>query len=202
MENEKKLVALSAGHSPGRGARALDGTEEHGWNVKVLVALRAELLRRGFRVLTLRRSSALGYTAGMRKLAAQMREAGADIALELHFNHAANEAARGYEFLHWWRSADGERLANELGRCFGRSFPRIPRRGPAEGARSLWFHKWNEGQAYSGRGGGYCYLTPCPAVICEPGFGSNFEDWRAIGGNIKSLAAAYADGVEAYFLTS
>ncbi len=193
-----KLVALSAGHSPGRGARAGDGTEEHAWNTALLCKLRAELLARGFRVLTLRRNPSLGYTAAMRALGEQMREAGADLALELHFNHSSNRRARGFEFLHWWRSEKSEALANELGRSFGRAFPEIPKRGPAQGARGLWFHRWNEARAYSGRGGAYCYLTPCPAVICEPGFASSPQDWGALHYHYEEIARAYADGVANY----
>lgn len=194
-----KTIALSAGHTKGTGAVAHDGTPEWEWNTQLADKLEVILRRRGYKVLRLRRSRRLGYTAAMRELGRQMRKGGADIALELHFNHSSNPKANGYEFLHWWGSARSQSLAQHLGISLGVEGRGLKRRGSNYGARSLWFHRWNADKAYSRRGGAYCYLTPCPAVICEPGFASHEGDWRQLKDSIDTVAMAYAEGIEDYF---
>lgn len=158
--------------------------------VRAMVPLLEEA---GHVVHVLERDGRLGYTAAMRKLAAEMRGLGADVALELHFN-AADAGAHGFEFLHWWGSADGMRLARCLAEEHGAAFPGVSARG-RRGVRSLWFRRENADRAYSGRGGAYVYVTPCPAVICEPGFASNVSDWGALRDAAGEVARGYVRGV-------
>lgn len=189
-------VVISAGHNRGTGASAVDGTDEWCWNASVVEAMVPLLEGAGHVVHVLERDVRLGYTAAMRRLAAGMRLLGADVALELHFN-SADGGAHGYEFLHWWGSAEGMRLARCVAEEHGKAFPGISARG-RYGVRSLWYREENSDRAYSGRGGAYVYLTPCPAVICEPGFASNISDWDELKDSADEVALGYVRGVCRY----
>jgi hypothetical protein len=46
-------------------------------------------------------------------------------------------------------------------------------------------------------GAGFVRLTPCPAVIAEPFFGTNRNDWEEVAGRPETLAAAIAVGLRA-----
>ncbi len=194
-----KTVAIVVGHNHLTGARACDGTDEWAWNSHLANTLKNELVGRGYAVVQLHRDKSLGYSSGMRKLGKQMKEARVDIALSLHFN-SATASAHGFEFLYWWGSAKSKLLAECMGQSYKWTFPQLAKRGSGHGERSLWFHKWNEDKGYSRRGAGFCFLTPCPAVICEPFFASNPREWALMKGKIVAAAKAYADGVDAYDL--
>lgn len=189
-------IAISAGHNYGTGARARDGTDEHTFNTVIINHLKELLRCQGHTVHVLHRKKFLGYTAAMRDLARQMRDLGSDLALELHFNSSSTEA-NGFEYLHWLGSKKGKLLAQCLGQSQAAFTPDIRSRGD-KGARSLWYHSWNDGKAYSNRGGAYVYLTPCPAVICEPGFASNESDFRVMKQCPQDLAHSYATGIRLY----
>jgi len=191
------IIAISAGHNHRTGASAIDGTDEHAWNTE-LVAMVVKLLDcQGHTVHVLHRKKHLGYTAAMKDLGAQMKSVGADLSLELHFN-AASPNATGYEYLHWLGSRKGAKLAKCLGQAQKIFTPEINARGGNKGARSLWFHHWNKAKAYSRRGAQYVYYTPCPAVICEPGFASNKDDWFILKNYQKDIARSYATGIKLY----
>ena len=68
------------------------------------------------------------------------------------------------------------------------------------GVRSLWYHKADEGKAYSSRGSYYVYATPCPALILEPFFGSNPREMELMqqSDNITKLARCYILGALAF----
>jgi len=190
-------IAISAGHNYATGARAHDGTDEHTFNMLIVKHLKELLYCQGHTVHVLHRKKWLGYTSAMRDLGKQMRQLGSDLALELHFNSSAPKA-NGFEYLYWWGSRKGKRLAKFLGQAQSAFTPEIKARGGGKGERSLWFNKWNEGKAYSKRGGAYVYLTPCPAVICEPGFASNKADWQILKRSPQDIARSYAKGIKLY----
>jgi len=192
------VIAISAGHNFRTGARALDGADEWSYNTKVADELCNILHARGHTVLRMVRDKSLAYGAAMRKLADQMREAKAELALELHFNCSNTVSANGFEFLHYVHSPKGRKLAQALGVSMAKSFPTIAQRGNDKGARSLYFHEADKAQAYSRRGGEFCYHTPCPAVVCEPFFASSPHDYTPMAKAHKQLAAAYADGIESH----
>lgn len=123
-----------------------------------------------------------GYRGAMRWLAARLKSLGVKLAVELHFNSADSPKARGHEWLHWHASANGRGLAAELHNHFSLAMTGIPPRGvkaiqPSE------------------RGGEFLRLAHCPAVICEPFFGSNSEDWHYARTNPGVLAEAMAAGL-------
>jgi len=49
------------------------------------------------------------------------------------------------------------------------------------------------------RGCAFVHLTPCPALIIEPFFGSSQEDWNAMAANPDQLAGAIADAIAAWY---
>lgn len=121
-----------------------------------------------------------GYGAAMRWLAGYLRGLGKiKLAVELHFNSADNAQARGHEWLHWHASSKGKLLAAELSTAFSLAQPKIP----ARGVKAL-----DDGS----RGAEFVRLTHCPAVICEPGFGSNQADWDALRLNPELIALTLA----------
>ena len=191
------IIVISAGHNHRTGATALDGTDEHDWNMDLAKKLAPLLVCQGHTVHVLHRDIDLGYTSGMKKLGGEMRGLNADLCLELHFN-SASPSANGFEYLHWLGSKKGRILAESLGQAQKIFTPEIKQRGNNSGARSLWFHNWNKTKAYSRRGAQYVYYTPCPAVICEPGFASNKSDWANIKENQEYLARSYALGIRFY----
>jgi N-acetylmuramoyl-L-alanine amidase len=119
----------------------------------------------------------------MRWLANVLADDHARAAVELHFN-AANGHARGCEWLFWNGSTRGKALASELRTAHRGAFPDQVDRGlkpRGAGDRGALFLRW----------------TPCPAVICEPFFGDNPDEWSVFGGNAgrARLAMAVADGI-------
>lgn len=127
-----------------------------------------------------------GYTAAQRWLAGQLKAKGATAALELHFNSADSPAATGHEWLFWASSKNGRLLAKELDSMALEMFPDFRQRGikPIGGDE---------------RGGAFLRLTHCPAVIAEPFFGSNPDDWSEIAIKKKEdLAQAIALGIRHY----
>jgi N-acetylmuramoyl-L-alanine amidase len=48
----------------------------------------------------------------------------------------------------------------------------------------------------SQRGGQFLRGTHCPAVICEPFFGSNQAEWTYFAGHQQELAQVIADGID------
>jgi N-acetylmuramoyl-L-alanine amidase len=192
------IIALIAGHNQGTGAVALNGQGEWMFNTEVIRELSPMVGNLGHKVLVFHRDPSLGYTAAMSKLAAQIKKRGCDLALELHFNHSSNAKANGFEFLHWFGSKKSTLLAQCLGVAFQLDFPKMKQRGRNRGARSAWFHRWNEAKAYTGRGAEFLFKTHCPAVICEPFFGSNADDCKAVQREVKKYALSLSNGLELY----
>jgi N-acetylmuramoyl-L-alanine amidase len=191
-------IAISAGHNQGTGAVAMNGEGEWIWNTVVIRYFEKLMKEAGHKVIVYHRDESLSYGKAMRKLAQQIKGNECDLALELHFNHASTARAKGYEFLHWWGSKRSEFLAQCLGFSFGGKFSTMTRRGQNKGARSVWYHRWNEAKAYSGRGGAYLFKTHCPAVICEPFFGSNYADCERVQSSPKKYAESLVEGVVNY----
>ena len=190
------IIAISAGHTKGTGALAVDGTQEYDYNSELADLTQVALEGLGHTCHILHREPSLSYGMAMSKLADEMKSLGAVASLELHFN-AASPSAHGAEFLHWFGSTNGNRLARCIADQFAHALPYITMRGD-RGVRSLWYHNYNESKAYSGRGGGYVYKTPCPAVICEPFFGSNNGDLQYCKAEIHKIAQAYALGLNEF----
>ena len=118
----------------------------------------------------------------MKWLAETLRVAKATVALELHFNSADTPTASGHEWLFWHGSAAGWDLAKRIESHMAVAFPTLPRRGL-------------KGIYPKERGGEFVRLTPCPAVICEPFFGSCEGDWQLLRSHEDRYAQVLADGL-------
>jgi N-acetylmuramoyl-L-alanine amidase len=157
-------------------------TQEWNFNVE-LARVMAEVLhdRHGITSEIISHYEGAGYSAAMHWLAARLKALNVKAAVELHFNSSANRQARGHEWLYWHASARGRNLANWLSAAYSRAHPLCPARGakPVE----------------NDRGGEFLRRTHCPAVICEPFFGTNATDWNFVRKNVRTIAAAMASGI-------
>ncbi len=193
-------LAIQVGHTKGTGALGFGGVPEYDYNTKVMQEMKRLAPFYCIELLVTDRDPALSYSRAARKTAAKIKEFGAELCLELHFN-AASPAAKGCEILYFWRSKKSK-LAAE---CFSDELSplmdqlKIPMRGNG-GARSLWYRSANREKAYSGRGGYYAWVTPCACLILEPFFGSNRREMETMSkpDNITRLAAKYLLGALRY----
>jgi len=187
----KPLVALCIGHSrkiSGRiegGAVSVDGTtNEHTYNTALAVDIAAHLRQHGVESVTVDRYEGSGYGASQRWLAAHLRDIGATVAIELHFN-SATPAANGHEWLYWGVSSKGRKLADSLNAEMVLACPAIRSRGIKP--------------KYVGdRGAEFLRGTHCPACIAEPFFGSNASDWQIAISHRRAIGIAIAEGILGY----
>ena len=101
----------------------------------------------------------------------------------LAYFNAATGTARGHEFLYWHESEKGQKMATFIENNFKRWIPEQN----ARGAKS---------RTASDRGGAFLQLTKCPAVICEPGFGDNKQDWEFLRGHDYEIAGCIAQALK------
>ena len=109
-------IALMAGHSCASEGAAVcagfyKGYGEHRLALEYLPALGAELERHRYNVVFTQRAAAGGTSPRYSAMAANA--AGADIALEWHFN-AADSSTGGCEVLYWGGSEHGKKFAELL----------------------------------------------------------------------------------------
>ncbi|MFZ9938216.1 MAG: N-acetylmuramoyl-L-alanine amidase [Luteolibacter sp.] len=186
------LIALCVGHSrelAGRrdgGAVSVGGISEWEYNAALAPLIAGHLERYGIRSVIVEHYQGHGYTAAMRWLAEHLRDLDVAAALELHFN-AAGPTARGHEWLHWHSSRRARALAVGLDYEMRLQVPpaMLPARGPKP-------------RTPSDRGAEFLRLTHCPAVIAEPFFGSNVEDWKIATRHQSKIALAIANGIDAW----
>ena len=184
----KPHVALCIGHSRkvnGRtegGAVSHDGTvNEWNFNLPLAILIRQKLAQMGFRAEIISEYEGDSYGSAQRWLAARLRALEVKIAVEFHFN-SAGPSARGHEWLYWHSSGKGKDLAEKFSWEVSKFLPDLPARG---------IKPKNAGD----RGAEFLKLTHCPAIIAEPGFGSNATDWAIMNGNQEKLASAYANAI-------
>lgn len=178
------LIAICIGHSRSgdRGAESVDGTTEWDFNRTLGKIVVARLMAAGRSAILIDRYEGRGYTSAMRWLGGYLKKLGATTALELHFNSSDNPKASGFEYLHHEDSGRGHDLAIALTDFQRARFPRAFSRGVKYISKR-------------GRGWAFLNLTPCPAVICEPFFGSNPEEWAAYKADPAKLAECYAEAL-------
>ncbi len=183
-------LAICIGHSRkgDRGAVSTGGVSEHVFNTNLGSAIKAILMRHGLDSEVESHYEGRSYGEAMRWLAALLKRKGFTHAVELHFN-AASPEAKGHEFLHHRASAKGRALAQALAESFQKFFPNsTPRDG---GVKAI---------PQGGRGDLFVALTHCPAVICEPFFGSHPAEWASFSSHAgcQKLAEALAAGILAH----
>lgn len=176
------MIALCVGHSrPGdSGAVSAGGISEHAFNCRIAAAVASILTARGVDCIVLTAYQGQSYGAAMKWLAERLRQAKATCAVELHFNAADNATASGHEWLYWYSSNNGRLLAKLLNQCMQEAFPTLPARGIL-------------GRGPKDRGADFLRLTPCPAVIAEPFFGSTESDWDLLSTHQDRYARVLAD---------
>ncbi|MEO5713004.1 MAG: N-acetylmuramoyl-L-alanine amidase, partial [Luteolibacter sp.] len=181
----KQRIALCLGHarSGDEGVDSIDMTSEEEYNFKIIGRVGAALTARGYNVKEVTQYEGLGYTAAMKWLASYLLGNQVTAAVEFHFNASAGQA-RGHEVLHWNESKRGVTLAAALLAAFDQAFPEHPSRG-------LKPH------ASGDRGALFLSLTHCPAVIMEPFFGDNAEEWALFSSEAgeERLVNAYVAGI-------
>lgn len=179
------MIAICVGHSRGdEGAVSVDGVSEWHYNRKLGQIILTDLRERGFEVMLVDRYAQAGYGRAMDYLAASLKSRKVEAAIELHFNAAASDKATGHEWLHWHASVPGRSLAQCLQRRMVETFPEHKNRG-IKPVRAL-----------AENGGGFLKKTHCPAVICEPFFGTNPNDWQLGTAHRDLLARLIADGID------
>lgn len=193
MTDDLATIALCIGHSrrradgtPEGGAITHDGAiSEWAWNRELAREIATVLHdRHGLHAVIINDYGRREYDAAMAWLARHLRDLGGiRLAVELHFN-SHEPAANGHEWLHWHSSTKGRLAATELHLAMSRHFPGLRARGVKP-------------RASGDLGALFLRLTHCPAVIAEPFFGSNAQDWRALSGRAAALAAALAEGIAA-----
>jgi N-acetylmuramoyl-L-alanine amidase len=188
------LVALCVGHSRhinGRrdgGAVSAGGVQEWEFNRDLAFEIERILREKGVQAFVLDDYRGSGYTDSMRWVASELRARKATVALELHFN-AANGTARGHEWLYWGHSKRGKALADALRGAYAEAFPSAVSRG-------------SKPRVSGDRGGEFLKLTHCPAVIAEPFFGDNPQEWQIAASGLTAIAEAMAEGLMDYLTNS
>jgi len=181
------LVAICIGHSRfigGKrdgGAVSVGGVSEWTYNRELALKLHQTLANVGVSSFVEDKYEGNGYTDSMRWLASYLKGRNATLAIELHFN-AATGKARGHEWLYWGSSQRSNDLAGFIAKEFEKLGTGIPSRG-------------TKPRTSADRGGEFLRLTHCPAVICEPFFGSNPIDWVAAKEHQTDIAKAIATGL-------
>jgi N-acetylmuramoyl-L-alanine amidase len=178
------MIAICVGHSRGDGgAVSVGGVSEWNYNRKLGGLIYRDLLDRGFDAMLVDRYAQTGYGRAMEALAASLNSQCVELAVELHFNSSDAASATGHEWLYWHTSVPGRALAQCLDRRMVETFPEHKRRG----LKAIFG---------ADRGGTFLRKLRCPAVICEPYFGSNPRDWSLAMAHRDLLARVIADGID------
>lgn len=181
------MIAICVGHSRGDGgAVSVGGVNEWHFNKLLARDIREILTTAKRQSIIVDRYAQTGYTRAMTLLANSLASQGVKVAVELHFNSGETAKATGHEWLHWSKSVPGRALAQALQTQMVAAFPEHKSRGLIGIASE------------KDRGGGFLRRVKCPAVICEPFFGSNPADWDSFETRREVLAAVIADGILTY----
>lgn len=183
------MIAICVGHSRKINGRYDGGAysapldiNERDFNLKVATSLSKKLASRNIRSKIIDHYNGNGYGSAMADVARQVKEAGASLAVELHFNSATPQA-NGHEWLYWHSSEIGKKIAHKFNLEFSKAFPGIKARGPKAITKN-------------DRGGKFLELTHCPAIILEPFFGSSVEDCSKI--SVEGLTGAFSRVLEVF----
>jgi N-acetylmuramoyl-L-alanine amidase len=180
-------IAVCIGHSRSGddGAVSVGGIDEWHHNQPIGEKIVAALVDQGHKALLVDVYSGKGYERAMGWLTEHLEDLGVEAAVELHFNSADNAGAQGHEWLYWATSTKGHALALSLEKSYAVSFPEARRRGVLP-------------ITFGGRGAAFLRGTHCPAVICEPFFGSNLAEWKNAVKNETLMVAAISKGISTW----
>lgn len=167
-------VVVNVGHGggdPGAVNNLLSVTE-YDYNKKLRDALVPMLKSQGHHVdVVMQDARGVGYVAGM------CNALNPEVVVSLHSNASENLKATGTETLYWHTSEKGKKLAtavqNQMVKALG-----LPSRGVKARDNLSVLQKTN-----------------CPAIIVEPFFISNANDYKVAMEKLPQLAQAIAEGV-------
>lgn len=181
------MIAICIGHGRpvDQGATSIEGITEEAWNTKIAAKLARILSDRGYSRKVIGDYQGRTYGQAMRWLATQLAKIKATCAIELHFNSSDDPKSHGHEWLYCGVSINGRALAAKLDKSTRAAFPQLTPRGI-------------KGLTSKNDGWGFVFGMPCPAVIAEPGFGSNQIDWDTLDDHQETYATALADGLCAW----
>lgn len=178
-------INISIGHcSKDKGAVTKDEQHsEYEFNSILAKLIKDILIQKGYEVIVTNRLTDGGGT-GMTADVRAINGTNADISVELHCNAFNNEAS-GCETLHWYRSANGKKLAQMI---------------QSEMVTTLG-NKDRGLKSINGKGRGATVLkeTKMPMVITEPFFIDCPNDFSNAVNKIDKLALAIANGCIKYF---
>lgn len=166
---------VAPGHNDGTGATSFDGLDE--WRTSKLVA---EAMKRlgpeyGLEVMIGIRDRSKGYGDAMRLHGLKSLRFKADLAIEIHRN-AFNGRAIGVETI--VVSDSGSIAGRILTAASLRQYPGLIVRGD-QGLRN---------RKAGGNGAGWCKAHKCPAILVEPCFFDNRDDWPRIRDHVEKEA--------------
>ena len=186
-----QLVAICIGHSrsvKGRiegGAVSIGGESEWSYNRQLGEMIVDELGNKQIDTVEIAKYNGPSYGSAQRWLAQTLKDYGATIAIELHFNSSDDPKANGHEWLYWSSSKNGKSLATSIHDNMCLSVNDIKSRGAKP-------------RFPGDRGSEFLRGTHCPSVICETGFGSNQNDWGVMVSKKQKIARAIAHGIMDY----
>jgi len=188
IRHSKQSIAICIGHSRGgdKGAVSVSGIYEEDFNKRVAVKVKENLDSLGISSIIVDEYKHSSYGAAMEWLSRYLDERNITLAIELHFN-SYNSEALGYEYLYWHSSEKAKSLALALSETHKTIFPSALNRG----VKPL---------NNKSRGALFCKKTKCPAVICEPFFGSNQSEVNKYmtDEGVVDLADLYAQAIHTY----
>ncbi len=176
-------MGVCVGHSRENdmGATSVEEIAEWTFNVRIASLIKRYLEKDGIKARVYDHYHGKTYTSSMKWLAKTLDVDGVTLAVELHFN-AATPTASGSEMLYHHLSRKGKRLASCVQTSILNTYDTTDR-----GVKPL--------NRFS-RGGGFVTYTKCPAIVCEPFFGTSEKDWKKFSTPRTRLAHAYADGIK------
>lgn len=176
----KEVVGIFVGHSRigDRGAVSVDGIAEWTYNRAVCTELMRELHRRDLTVEIFWAYKGNSYGAAMQWLAQEAPKRGVTLGLELHFNSGGGT---GHEMLCF--NADQQIRSTKFAQCVSTSLA------------EEWPEGANRGVKSAVRGRPFVSNFEFPAIIVEPFFGDNPNDWARWKDKQSELAAIYANGI-------
>lgn len=179
-------IGICIGHSRSgdNGAINTNNASEHAFNSEIGHLTASLLRKKGYRVHVVDEYKGGSYSSAICWLSDHLAKLGVNVAVELHFN-SAGPFAEGHEWLHWYRSTKGQRLASCFNHAFKKSFPDAKVRGVKSADKE-------------DRGSLFLRVTRCPAVILEPFFGSSKSETDFYTKNKSELASAYARALSDY----
>ena len=177
-------IGLAVGHSR-RGDEGAMTSRESGYSISEWM-FNSDLVRRIATPLPVEFKiyddyNADSYSDGVANLAQMLKDDGIDAVIEFHFN-SASPSAVGHEWLYWHSSKKGSKLAYTLRDEMEATYPDMKSRGAKP-------------RSADQRGSLFLRKTPCAAVIAEPFFGSNCEEWQSINNNRGKLAGVFVRAI-------